>query len=441
VSAFAAETNSPAWLQQPLSLADCINLALQQNSTILKGKSELEAAYGVVIQTRAIVIPKVRSIASYQKTEASGVETFPPIPPGIPISPFPTVRGDQHWNADIRVVQSVYEGGRMTSALRTARLTKEQALLQYQTVIADTLLVVRIAYTDVLLAAEQITVQEASVKLLTNELHDQQQRFEAGTVPRFNVLRAEVELASARPRLIRARNSYRIAKNNLVKLIGYTLPRDVWEDIPLQLTGRLEAEPFDMELPLAIAKALETRPELAALRKEVDLSRENIVTAKALRKPSIQGFAGYGSHNSIFTDDLTRDISGWFAGAQMSWDIFDGLYTKGKIDQAEALHRRAQFDLEDNTRRIELEVRTSYSDFIEAREVLESQKKVQEQAEEALRLAFVRSQAGTATQLDVLSAQTSLTDARNTQIQSLRDYIVARARFERAIGLNLMQQK
>ena len=94
-------------------------------------------------------------------------------------------------------------------------------------------------------------------------------------------------------------------------------------------------------------------------------------------------------------------------------------------------------DLDDTTRRIELEVRTAYSNFIEAREVLESQKKVVEEAEEALRLARAREQAGTGTQLDVLSAQTALTDARSTQIQALHDYDAARARLQRAAGMNL----
>ena len=89
------------------------------------------------------------------------------------------------------------------------------------------------------------------------------------------------------------------------------------------------------------------------------------------------------------------------------------------------------------TRRIELEVRSAYSNFIEAREVLESQKKVKEQAEEALRLATARSEAGTGTQLDVLSAQTALTEARTTEIQALHAYAVARARLERAMGEGL----
>ena len=75
----------------------------------------------------------------------------------------------------------------------------------------------------------------------------------------------------------------------------------------------------------------------------------------------------------------------------------------------------------------------------EASETLESQKKVQEEAEESLRLAKARADAGTGTQLDVLTAQTSLTQARSTQVQALHDYDVARARLERAMGINIMQ--
>jgi outer membrane protein TolC len=88
-------------------------------------------------------------------------------------------------------------------------------------------------------------------------------------------------------------------------------------------------------------------------------------------------------------------------------------------------------------RQIELDVRTAYSNFIEAREILESQKTVQEEAEEALRLAETRATAGSGTQLDVLDAQTSLTQARTTQVQALHDYSVALARLHRAMGENM----
>jgi outer membrane protein TolC len=79
---------------------------------------------------------------------------------------------------------------------------------------------VRIAYDDVLVAAQQIAVNEASVELLTRELEDVEKRFKAGAVPQFDVLRGRVELANERPNLIRARNAYRIGKNNLLNLLA-----------------------------------------------------------------------------------------------------------------------------------------------------------------------------------------------------------------------------
>jgi outer membrane protein len=296
---------------------------------------------------------------------------------------------------------------------------------------------VQVAYYDVLLAVQQITVQEASVELLTRELADTTRRYNAGTVPRFNVLRAEVELANARPKLIRARNAYRISKNNLINQLGFNVPKETLEDIPLTLSGKLTAEPYKIDLPQAVAMALDRRTELEALRKTQALRKEDIVNAKAPYKPSVQAFGGYDVHNSILSPDIGDEKYGFIAGVQLNWSLFDGGRSRGRVVEARALYERAGVEVDDAGRRIELEVRTAYSNFIEADEVLKSQEKVREEAEEALRLSRARSEAGTGTQLDVLSAQTALTEARTTQILALHGYSVARARLERAIGINI----
>jgi outer membrane protein TolC len=429
----ATATNAPSWLTRPLSLVDALNIALDQIGAILKAKSDLEASHGIVIQTRAVAMPKLQAAGKVIDADWHSIDRFPVSIPNLN-------QPHENWNSGIRIVQSVYEGGRMASALRASRLTRQQAVLQYQTVVADTLLATRVAYYDVLLAAQQIVVNEASVSLLASELDDQQRRFEAGTVPRFNVLRAEVALANERPSLIRARNDHRIAKNNLSNLLGYNLPREIWQDIPFQLIDKLDASPYSIDLPSSIARALEKRTELGALRAAKELSLEGVVNAKAAYKPSVQAFAGYGWQNSQFKSDISQDLNGWNVGGQLTWDIFDGSLTRGKVIQARALYERTAADLDDTARRIELEVRTAYSSFIEARDVLESQQKVQEEADEALRLARARAEAGTGTQLDVLDAETSLTQARTTQVQALHDYAVARAKLERAIGQDMVQK-
>jgi outer membrane protein TolC len=211
------------------------------------------------------------------------------------------------------------------------------------------------------------------------------------------------------------------------------------EDLPMALSGKLEATPLKLDIGKAVALALEHRTELESLRKVEGLRREDIVNARSGYKPRLKAYAGYDAHSSMFTEDLTQDVYGWIAGVQLNWDLFDGLQTKGRIREAQAHKDQATIDIEDTGRRIELEVRTALSNFREANEVLKSEEKVVEQAEEALRLATARAQAGTATQLDVLSAQTALTESRTTNIQALHDYEVARARLERAVGNTLVR--
>jgi len=204
--------------------------------------------------------------------------------------------------------------------------------------------------------------------------------------------------------------------------------------VPLELSDTLQASPMDIDLPAALARAVEKRPELAALRKAEALRREDVVRARAGFKPSAQIFGGYEWQSPLYQNNLSADYSGWMAGAQLSWNLFDSGLTHGKIIESQANYDKARLDVDETRRQIELDVRTAYSNFIETREVLESQKAVQEEAEEALRLAEARMAAGSSTQLDVLNAQTALTQARTTQAQALHDYSVARARLQRALG-------
>jgi len=435
------ETNAPSWMTRPLSLVDCLNIALEQGGAVMKSRQDLQISHGLSVQTRAIVVPKVEATGNYSLVQDAAVDRLLIAPNLIP-GGFPAIDpGDQNWSAGVRLVQSIYEGGRLLSSMRTARLVREQALAEFHAVLADTATDVRVAYYDVLLAEKQIAVAEESVALLEKEWHDSRRRFEAGTVPKFNVLRAEVELANARPAVSRARNAYRLAKNVLVNRLGASVPPDVWEDIPLRLTDTLDVDRLTLDVPEAVGLALARRPELEALRKFEALRKEGVVQARAGYLPRLEGYAGYGARKSMFSDQVADEVHGWEVGVQASWSLWDGAYTRGKVIEARAQLEKAQVETDDVTRQIQLEVRSAYSTLVEAWEVLESQGKVLEQAAEALRLARARAEAGTGTQLDVLSAQTAFTDAGTIQNRAKHDYAVARTRLERAIGAYVPELK
>jgi outer membrane protein len=421
---------------QPMTLAECLNVAFERNPAVRRSREELEAIHGVSVQTRAIVLPKLVASGDYSIREEDSVDRLeiPPIP-GVPSGSFAGIDpGNQNWAVGIRLVQSVFEGGRMASSLRSARLLREQALAQHQVVLSDVTTEVRETYYHALLAAGEITVSEASVELLTREMEDSRRRVEAGTEPRFNLLRAEVELANARPRVSQARNAYRIARNVLLNKMGLDVPAGTGEEIPIDLADSLEVARLELGLSEALALALERRPELVAVRRAEALRQEGVRSARAGYWPRVEGYAGYGARKSNFSPDLDQELHGWEAGVHLGWNLFDGSLTHGRVIEAQARLRQTELDQEELRRQIELEVRSTRSTLVEAWEVLGSQAKVQEQAEEALRLARARAEAGTSTQLDVLSAQTALTDARTTQLRAKYAYAVARTRMERAIG-------
>ena len=443
-------------LTRPLSKVEALNLALANNGTIRQARKDVEAAAGVAVQTRAILFPSLSAGAGYAVRQDSLIEanrdrTVSPVQVdlpaisalGLPGSALSFGGGEsakvnnQSWDTDIRIVQSIYEGGRMLSAARSARLIREQAWLSFQSTVSDELLDVANSYDDALRYAKQVEVREQQVKFLTEYRDDTKARFDAGTVPEFDVIRQEVEVANGTAQLVQAQGDYRVGKQKLVELLGYDLPTDITDNLPLNLTTPLVARPYPHKLPAALVMALQNRTEIAALEKEERLRDEAIITAKAGAKPSVQAFAGYELTSRVQTRNAGDYVNGGLAGVQMSWPIFDGFLTKGRVDEAKAKRGEAAEAKAETTRVIQSQVRSAWTDLRTARSVLTAQTENIKKAVRALELATDRYKVGAGTQIDVLNAQTALTEARGSYVDALRNYSVARATLIRATGADL----
>jgi outer membrane protein len=184
--ATAASTNAVPLPSGPMTLDQALEYALSHNVTLRKGRQDLEEAQGLSIQQRAARLPRLGMAGNYQQLDEGRIERvqFSAAQPAMPFM------NNQSWNANLVVTQPIYAGGKYNSLARSSRLTREASLAAYQALVANTLLEVRVAYSDVLLSVEQIAVQEASKKLLERELETARRSLEAGSVPKFNVLRA-----------------------------------------------------------------------------------------------------------------------------------------------------------------------------------------------------------------------------------------------------------
>jgi len=441
-----------------LTLDRAIELGLRQNPDLLRALKEIERTRGQVIEVRAQALPHVGVSANYfqqdkdllerggvgggggtplQFTDDSGnvvvVDQSSGSSSGANTG-FGGVGGDKSWRIALEARQLIYSGGQVGAALKIARFTEDQAYYLLRDTVDRVIATVRSQFYGVLLNRKLITVAEESIRLLEDQLKDQQNRLEAGTVPRFNVLQAEVALANSQPDLIRARNNYLVAQLQLSRTLGLEASKSATGKPTFEVAGELRATERRIPLQNALAAARANRPFLKAQQQNIFTEEQQITVAKAGLKPRLEANAGWEFRNSRRTDDLSKEANGWYYGINGEWAIFDGFETKGRVMQANARLASARITYADSVLQVELEVQQAHARLLEARELMNSQEKVVEQADEALRLARERLSAGAGTQLDVLNAQVALTRARTTQQQALYDYNVALAEFDRATG-------
>jgi outer membrane protein TolC len=414
-------------MRQSLSLGEALNIASAQNATIRAARSDVEARYGIAIQVRAIVLPKALSEVGYQASQDSLIETneFSTTGPLI---------NNQAWSADVRIVQSIYEGGRMLSALRQTKLIREQAMLDFQTTVADVLLQVRISYDDAQLADLEIGLRQQSYDLLGSLAEKIHIQLNVGLVSEFEDLRANVEQANAATPLATARLDYVVAKQHLLQLMGYDEPKHAANNLPLRLSTPLRSPAYDGDLAAALAQAEAQRSELGSLAVAQKLGDESIIVAKAGYKPSVQLFAGYDALSLVNSRNPGDPVHGGIAGVQFKWAIFDGLFTAGKVQEARARREQVGHNTDDFRQRVAFEVRTAWERMKQARVILEVQGGNVKAAGRTTELAATRFNTGSGSQVETLSAQTALTDARDFYATALRNYSVAYSQLLRATG-------
>jgi outer membrane protein len=423
--------------QRRFTLEEAILTALQQNPDILRARQEIERTKGLYIEMRAGILPQVNATANFEDLDphitSLGNTSGNNGPSGFSLS----AGAERSYTLQITANQVVFAGGRVVSQINSADFQRDSSYYAFRNAIDQIVSTVRQQFYQVLLNRALIGVQEESVNLLQSQLQDQQNRFEAGTVPRFNVLQAQVALSNQYPQLITARNNYRISQLQLAKTLGLDFDPARGENAPLEAVGELLYVPRPISLPQAIAVAKENRPFLKQQKATVLSNRAQVSVARSTYFPQINVSAGEEFRSSPLTDNIREARSGYIINATGSWAIWDWGATYGRVKQAKAILDESKTTLDDDTRQVELEVQQAYSNILQGRELIQSQEKNVEQAAEALRLAQARLDAGAGTQLEVLDARVQLTTARSTQLQALFTYNSAVADFDRVTATEI----
>jgi len=455
------------------TLNQAIVTALQQNPTLLNAEQEIKRTKGVIIQVRAQALPQVNARAEFEwidpnltgarifgtTSTTTGTGTTPgtttggagaaaliesprsqirdvqsPLAAASPTPPITNAQGsDVSYSISVLGSQLIFNGTTFNE-IRGTFFQRDSAYFAFRNILDQLLATVKTQFYQVVVNRELIKVQEQSVHLLESQLKDQQNRFEAGTVPRFNVLQAEVALYNQLPLLITAQNNYRISKITLAKTLGLDFQPRRGESPPLEVIGEMPYIPRSIALADAIELGKERRPFLKQARANVLNQLQQVRATAGQWLPTITTTGG-GEWVSSPINSSWHDISkGWIAIVQGSVPIWDSGAIAGQVIQQRALLSETKITYDDDVRQVELEIQQAYSNLQQNEELIKSQEKNVELADEALRLAKARLDAGAGVQLDVLNAQVQLLTAQTTRLQALFGYNSSLAEFDRATG-------
>lgn len=433
-----------------LTLDDAVRMALRQNPDILNAIQQIRLTRGQAITISAQAIPQITISSGYRQVaselnpanrERPPMQLLIPNPAGGP----PTVlelasqkpeEQNQTWNIQFQASQLVFDGGATIAGIQGGLAAYDAAFFSLRATIDSVVAQVITQFYQVVLNRALIVAQQQNVALLEQQVKDQRERYEAGTVPRFNVLQAEVALANARPPLIQAENAYRISLYQLVKLLGMNPPQGRPAEVPFNVVGKLGYSPKEVNTAESIRVAIARNPALKAQRQAILAQAANVRAQLGGFFPSISATVGYQIQNDATSSDLGETLTGWFFGGTGTWNFWDGGATYGRLAQARAQLMQAKNAYEDAVRGVVLQVQEAVSNLRQARETIDSQTASVVQATEALRLARERLDAGAGTQLDVLNAQVQLLQAQTNVLQARYNYIAATAAYNQALALD-----
>ena len=397
------------------TVEEAVAVAQDRNPEILIARKKVLAAHGGFIEARSGFLPSLTSSGLYDKRQTQSETNL----------------RQEDYNAILRLEQNLYTGGAVTSQVAIAHLNIDKANYDLQEIASRVTMDVRIAFNELLLNRAKVRVREDSVRVLDEELKNQQEQLSAGIVSKLNVQRAEVALANERPELFSAQTELKNSYLRLSELFGADA-RPGAQSPPFEISGELQYRPNHADLNDCLARADTNRPVIKARQKDIEIEDRQYVLDRSAMRPHVRAFSGYEVYSERDPEVGQEFNYGGVVGINATWNIFDGFATKGRMQATRARREAAVQALAAARRSVASEVRSAFLDLQQADRVLESETKNVQTADESLEMAKGNFAAGLGTQLDVLQAASDVTRTRTTRLSAIYLHNVALARLAHA---------
>lgn len=408
---------------RPLSLEEAVRLAQQNSPSTVQARGQVRSSDAAIRSAYGAFMPSLN--LSFGSNRQGGSTFFQG-----DLVPF---RGDP-WNFSRGISSNleVFDGGRRLFNLRSARANQDAAESNERLQLYAVEFNVKQQYFNILAARESRLAAEAQLAQADQQFRAASARVAAGAATKSDSLRAIIEVGNARLAVLTSDNNIRVANASLTRLVG--TPFQVTADT----TDNLSAAPATVD-SVQLAQWLRDSPPVRQARSDLSAAKAALRASKTPYLPTLSvGFNYSGSRTAPSFDITGGPFSSSYATRfTVSYPVFNGFQREENVAQADVAETNAEAVLRD----AQLSVQEQLTQQLGALRLAESRVAIQDAtvtaAEEDVRVQSQRYALGSSTQLELLTSQSTLNQARFALIQARYDARTARAQIEALIGRQL----
>jgi len=438
VVALAASAVPAAAQKNPLTLEECVAMALQSNLQIevaMEKLTEKDAAIGEAETSR---LPKLSGQAAYLRMIPQPSQTMPVVadllaaqePPyygAVAPLKYQEFKGSGNiYTANLSLQQVLYTGGKITNYKKMAEQNRTMAEWQQKSVVREIRRDVTKAYYNALAANRSIVALDSAISMMEVMIRDLSNAVEVGMRGEHELLQAQVQLLNQRLARQQAATGAQAAHDYLSTLIGVSV------DTPIILAeGMDEPESLNLaELSALQAKAREVSTDLKALDEQLKIIETLLLITGASNIPTIAAGAEY---NGQGMGGFGKDFD-WTNGGRLSlglqWDIYDGNSVSHKRKQTLSQKRQLELNMEYLRVNLDMLVKNNYASLRDAFASIETGHKSIEQTRKSYEISYDKHQEGMLLSSELLNAQNLRLQAEISYYAALSNFYAKRAELD-----------
>ncbi len=418
IFSIAADDQNKKNLVVTFDLQGVITRTLAENTTIKAARQSVTTAEKKVDEARSAQNVKVQGEAGYMQLSEA---------PSFTVAPMGSLvfgKTENPW-ANVSMDWPIYTGGMIKNMIIASRKGVDASWQGYERTKQEIIAEAVTAYFQVQSAKRINDVMQKQALTLLEAVRISTGLYEQGIVAKLDVLRPTSELASAQAGLIQAENGYHQALNNLKRIMNYPYDADI--AVTTEKSNILSAP---AELSVAIKTAMELRPEVKQLHAYMQAtdSQKNIISAG--KKPQIGVHAQY----DIKRTSLNPEFGNWSIAFMLRQSLSDGGLNKAQL--AEVKSQREELNIREQTLKqgIQMQISNAILSIQSAEKKVQAMTQAKNAATEGYRVAEASYKNQILPIIDVMSAQTALTNANMQYELAEFDQQIAYIQYHLALG-------